>query len=466
MKKVLIRLVLSVILISFFTSTLFVDNNNSSKAQAYDRNNLCSDRAFINTGTLSNAGIQSLLVSKGSFLKDYSQNGRKASQIIGDAARAEGINPIAILATLQKEEGIIYGIHAASYNQVRMDWAMGYGYTDSVIYQKYKGFTTQVEYGTWQLRRNYDYWATNGSEWNVGKTMSIDGTAVTFRTRCTSSLYRYTPHLGGNSNFSTYWNLWGGEGTYSAALTAQGPYSGAGSYSGKTLPNQPFTIWANYKNTGNMTWTNAGVTPAHLGTASPNDRGSVFMNGQNRRGTLVQASVAPGQIGTFRLSLVAPSAPGVYYEAFQPVIEYVAWIGAPSVWRFTVDASGIVNGYRAVYSSQGPKTGPGSYSGSLARGQKTTLYVVLKNTGTQTWYSSNFIPVRLGTQNPQDHTSVFSGTNRARLVQASVSPGQYGTFVIPITAPNSPGRYVEYWRPVTENVTWFGPTIAWTLTVK
>ena len=88
---------------------------------------------------------------------------------------------------------------------------MGYAICDSCSLDdpnvvKYKGFTKQVDNAAWQLKYNYSYYAGNGSDWNVGRTMIIDDTAVRFATRATSSLYRYTPHLHGNENFYNIYN--------------------------------------------------------------------------------------------------------------------------------------------------------------------------------------------------------------------------------------------------------------------
>lgn len=460
---------ISIILTSFI-GVIFL---NKPQAEAgYNRNTLCTDPAFINVSTLSAPGIQNFLSLKGSFLKNFSQNGRTAAQIIYDASRANGINPIAILATIQKEEGIIYGANAANYNQTRVEWAMGYGYTDSKIYDQYKGFTTQIDYGTWQLRRNYDYWAANGSEWNVGKTMVIDGKTVTFTNRCTSSLYRYTPHLGGNYNFNYYFNAWGGEGYYDAQYVAQGPYSGPGAYGVNILPNQTFTIWVNYRNTGNTTWyKNMSVnspSPVRLGTANPQDRGTAFVGGNNVRAYLLQNSVAPGQIGTFKLALRAPLQQGLYIETFRPVAEYIAWFGPAVSWQFNVTTSGVAEGYKAKYVAQGPYTGPGSYNSTIARGQTATLWVSYKNIGTRTWYRGGNYPTHLGTDDPIDRASVFFGgqNRRALLVQSSVAPGQIGTFRFTIKAPNTPGTYYEKFRPVTEYITWMDPGIYWRLIVR
>ena len=464
MKKLFHALFILVLVFSFSVSLDFVSRPLSQAKADYNANNLATDEAFINTTTLTNQGIQNFLISKGSFLASFSEGGRSAAQIISDAANTNGINPIAILATIQKEEGIVSGVSAVTYNQTRVEWAMGYGYTDSIIYTQYKGFTNQVDHGTWQLRYNFDVYAANGSEWNVGRNMVIDGQTVTFLTRATSALYRYTPHLGGNENFTNlFWN-WGGAGVFGAARGEQGSNNGAGTYGTEIVPGQAFTLWVNYLNNGSNTWYQGGLTPVQLGMYGPRDRGSAFTGGQNVRGALQQASVAPGAVGTFAINFTAPSQYGIYVEKFQPVAEYVGWFGDEISWTLNVSP----NAYRAARGEQGPATGAGAYGTELLPGQQFTLLAYYQNTGLATWTKNGNIPVQLGMFAPRDRGSAFTaGQNvRGTLQQASVAPGAIGTFAINFTAPSQYGVYVEHFQPVAEGVSWFGDEISWTLNVS
>lgn len=466
LKKLISYLVLTTLIIITISGSLFV--TPPQKVEAYNNGALCDDTAFINSSRLDDSGIQNFLVSNGSFLKDFTEGGRTAAQIIGNAARENGINPIAILATIQKEEGIISGTYATTYNQTRNGWAMGYGYTDSQIYAQYWGFTTQVDYGTWQFRRNYDLWATNGSIWNVGNTVTIDGVNVVLSNRCTSSLYRYTPHLGGNQNFAHYFDLWGGGGTFNAQLLAQGPYYGLGLPGVALVPGQVFTVWANLKNTGTATWDNNGATPVHLGAASPYDRASPFFGNRNLRGYSTQSTVAPGEIGTFVMTFTAPAQEGTYSEHFRPVAEYVGWLGQEVSWTYTVSRSLAAQQTKAAYLTQGPYSGPGSYNQPITPGNSVTLWVKAVNTGSQIWFNDGANPTHLGLTSPRDHNSPFLGGGNARgtLVESQVPPGAVGTFQITVTAPATAGSYVEHFQPVTEYISWFGPDVSWPLLVQ
>lgn len=453
--------------ISLLTGSLFVSIPQKAAAATYNRSNLCSDSAFIDKNKLTLTGIQSFLTAKGSFLKSYSEGGRTAAKIIYDAAQAYGINPIAIMSTIQKEEGLIYGTYSKSYNQVRMDWAMGYGYTDSKIYDQYKGFSNQIDNGTWQLRRNYDYWATNGSVWNVGKTMSIDGTSVTFANKCTSSLYRYTPHLGGNYTFWYYFTNWNGSSVTSA-------YDG--SYVSRS-PESPYTVTAGttftatvrYKNTGTSIWYKTGSNPVRLGTQDPQDRTSSFFNGN--RLEMVASYYRPGATASFTGTFTAPSQPGTYIERFRPVSENNTWFGDEMRWVFyvqpaeedpevedPVDDVVTAEGYNAVKISQTP----GYTSLSRAKGQTFVLWVTLKNTGQKVWTKTD---VSLGTYDEPGRDSVFLTDDNISLYQSSVKIGYYGTFKAYFKAPQAGGRYVETFRPRVGENAWFGPEITWTINV-
>jgi hypothetical protein len=458
--------------ISILAGTLFVNIPKKAAAATYNRNNLCADAAFIDKNKLNLTGIQNFLVAKGSFLKTYSEGGRTAAKIIYDAAQAYGINPITILSTIQKEEGLIYGTYSKTFNQVRMDWAMGYGYTDSVIYSQYKGFAKQIDNGTWQLRRNYDYWAANGSVWNVGKTMTIDGTAVTFANRCTSALYRYTPHLGGNYTFWYYFNSWNG-----TTVTSVSDY--AATYISR-LPESPYTVTAGqtfnvtvkYKNTGKLTWYKTGSYPVRLGTIEPTDRTSDFFNGN--RLEMVANYYNPGATASFTGTFTAPAQAGTYVEYFQPVAENRGWFGPTMRWVFYVQAAdvpddepddppvvdpGTADGYDAVKISQTP----GYNALSRTKGQVFSLWVVLKNTGETNWSNTD---VTLAAYDNGDRDSQFLTEDKVPLSQSTVNVGYYGTFKAYFVAPQTPGVYVEKFRPRMGADGWFGPEITWTITVK
>jgi len=316
-------------------------------ALAYNANNLISDGEFTDTRTLDADGIQAFLNTKGGTrLRTFREGGKTAAQIIYNAARANGINPFVILATIQKEESLIESNTNFDY---RVRWAMGYGVCDGCdsndpSLQHYAGFTNQITGGTWQLKRNYSYWAT-ASSYRVGSTVVIDDTNVHIDNRATSALYRYTPHLHGNESFVNIYNRYKNyrpPATYDAKLISQVPRANF-----TVRPGQRIMMLAVYRNTGTATWYKTGGNAMHLGNWGPQDRGSIFTSGANVRWEMLQSAVGRNGVGTFRIYFTAPQQTGVYVEKFRPVMEGINWMGNEVTYTFNVTGSGVSSGTKS-----------------------------------------------------------------------------------------------------------------------
>ncbi|MBD3156973.1 hypothetical protein GF369_04055 [Candidatus Peregrinibacteria bacterium] len=92
---------------------------------------------------------------------------------------------------------------------------------------------------------------------------------------------------------------------------------------------------------------------------------------------------------------------------------------------------------------------------TLEIGESFNAIVALKNTGDVTWRNYGIHRISLGSTNPQDRTSSFTGTTRLGfLKEPLVRPGNIGHFVFNLQAPALAGSYVEYFAPVVESVTW------------
>lgn len=217
--------------------------------QAYSR--LIEDGDFINKDAMSVQDIQNFLASNGSYLASAPSDqlgegnyGRSAAQIIWDAAHGKydaagtlngivinestgTVSPRVILITLQKEQSLVT---ISDYQPNRLRAAMGYGCPDgSGCDPDYEGFTNQVEWGSWQLRYNYERAQGHGfSDYQVNGTKSMSYNfsdpplsgvvTVVYTNRSTASLYRYTPHITyGNYNFwklsRTWFGMSGGSGS-------------------------------------------------------------------------------------------------------------------------------------------------------------------------------------------------------------------------------------------------------------
>jgi len=172
----------------------------------FDPNMVVSDRTFRAASSMSQAQVQSFLAAQSGILKTYTArdiNGviKPASQIVWEAAHAFGVSPKVLLATLQKEQGLLT---ATAPKTTALDWAMGCGVPDSgIVNSAYKGFGRQLWYGAKSL-------SVDGAAWHAGITKKCGDGAVSPADVSTYSLYTYTPWIAGNKLFWTvYWRYFG-----------------------------------------------------------------------------------------------------------------------------------------------------------------------------------------------------------------------------------------------------------------
>lgn len=99
------------------------------------------------------------------------------------------------------------------------------------------------------------------------------------------------------------------------------------------LPGETQDITVKVKNTGEITWQRDGPSPVRLATVAPQDRGSALYHSSWIRDTrpagLQETTVAPGQEGTFKFTIRAPSTRGPWIERFSLVQENQAWLNNP-----------------------------------------------------------------------------------------------------------------------------------------
>lgn len=474
----------------------------------FDPNNLITDGEFVDVNNMSVDEIQRFLSKQGSYLKDYSEDGKTAAQIIADSARGVfrsqnlidfvptasikldsstgTVNPKVILVTLQKEQSLI---SKTTKDDNALRKAMGYGCPDSgSCSSEYAGFTKQVEWGSWQLRFNYERAKDSGfSDYQVGQSLTVSNadsssTTVTFSNRATASLYRYTPHVyNGNHNFNNlYVNTYNFQVREYEAQSA-GWSSSDGDFTAATIVRggDATNLVIRLKNTGRTSWTQDLV---YLGTSGPRDRTPGFVRESGmaaksgwvspNRVQMLESSVEPGQIATFNFWLRAlESKPtGTYRERFELVADGISW--------FPIDL-GIFWDINVISNDQAYKAEPAGWSSSngdyvhptISRGGAgTNLVFRLKNTGKTPWTQDI---VHLGTFGPRDRIAGFvreSGSsnlsgwdspNRVKMQENQVNPGQIATFNFWIRAlpDKQPGTYIERFAPVADGVTWFSEDI-------
>lgn len=366
----------------------FLPGKTSAFSPNYNQSDLIDNGTFLNKNTMSAGQIQSFLNSVGSGIKNYSDVERcssktapyyhhcnqriSAAQIIYDAAQAYSINPRAIIATMQKEEGLITNPNPTSSE---ITYAMGYGCPDSGGCSGYAGFFNQVDNGTWQFRVDYElssghsWWGYSPSDYPCksstryytpgllpGNTVSFkDDYGTTYKTfklnnASTATLYCYTPHAYAGSSreyysgsywFVYYFQKWFGStnatSAYAAIVESHSVYSDSGRTRLFTevptvAPRGNYYVRITARNIGYQTWSQSYL---HTGTVNPKDRSSSFYDNTwlntARPGGMTEASVAPGDTGTFDFLLRAPSQTGSYTECFALVADGFAWLNNTTV---------------------------------------------------------------------------------------------------------------------------------------
>lgn len=112
-----------------------------------------------------------------------------------------------------------------------------------------------------------------------------------------------------------------------------------------------------------------------------------------------------------------------------------------------------------------------NFPSTIRPGERISVSVQFRNTGTTTWSPSGSNPVRLGTQNPRDRSSPFYtagnwiSANRPANVNTTVAPGGTASFNFILTGPRGYGNYSESYQLLQEGVTWFGPTVSFNIQV-
>lgn len=292
-----------------------------------------------------------------------------AAEIIKKAADTYGVNPRALLVTLEKESLSLLNDKWPLPVQYRN--AMGYGCPDTAPCDpQYEGFYNQMMNAARQFRlyrdnpSSYRYRAGQNNNIHYNPSKSCGSSNVYIQTQASAGLYNYTPYQPnqaalnnmygtgdgcsayGNRNFWRIYIDWFGSTSTNTdyAWVPAGNPSFINSertiqFTGSEInlqPGQEGYITVSALNAGNQTWTKDIV---HLGTAGPNDRSSPLANGtwvSPARIKMQQESVSPGDIATFTFSFKAPSTRGIYYERLSIVADGIKWLNDPGL-IFTIN---------------------------------------------------------------------------------------------------------------------------------
>lgn len=393
----------------------------------------------------------------------YTGGTKSAAQIIYDVGISCGINPRTLIVLLEKEQSLVTDDWPWS-TQYRS--ATGYGCPDTAPCDaEYYGFFNQVYSAARQFKKYqrdsslFRYRSNRDNYIQYNPNASCGGTNVYIQNQATAGLYNYTPYqpnaaalanLGGigdgcsaygNRNFWVLFNKWFGAG-YGPAYSGDTLSFVAYADSGRTQPYTNITTLqpgatayyrVKVRNNGYLPWDQSSVK---IGTNSPNDRVSPFVNGTwlspTRPTKMIETSVAPSEIATFEFSITAPSTSGTYRENYGVLIEGKSWLTDIRLSsQINVVTSTPPPSPSATLLSSGSELTPGKYM--LDPSSQSNLFLqpdgnlVLYTDFQPIWYSgtSNKVPKRLLMQS--DGNLVLYDTNNVALWASGTSgnPGAY-----------------------------------------
>jgi hypothetical protein len=433
-------------------------------------------------------------------LKNYTEGGKSAAQIIYDVAQTYSINPQVLIVLLQKEQSLVTDSWPINVPQYRS--ATGYGCPDTAACDsEYYGFGNQVTWAAKMFRAILNDSPTWYTPYELGNNYiqynpnpSCGGSTVYIQNRATQALYNYTPYQPnesalnadwgtatcgayGNRNFYLYFTRWFGAttsaATYSYSVVSKEFYS---DYTYQTKlpdnpvvePNQEFYAKIKIKNTGNQAWYSENL---HLGTAGPLDRQSQFAAndwlGTNRPAAISESTVNGGETATFMFKMKAPAELGNYQETFGTLIEGYRWLDGTFSIPITVSSSSPYYAAKAtsfkIYSDSSMTKELSLSNVNLYTRSKLYVKVVTKNTGNQ------ILPAdltKIGTTNPNDRTSIYSdgswleSDRPAKAQGGDIAPGETGVFTFSLTAPSTPqARSQEQFGLLIEGQSWLSQNV-------
>jgi hypothetical protein len=174
----------------------------NSKPAATSATALIPDDEFTNPDFMTAEELTAILKSMDSpMAQEY--DGVNPAEVIMEVAKENNVNPLVILATMQKENGLVQTKKKIS--KFKLDWAMGVGvYDNGKMNQAYKGFKNQITGAAATFRKNFDKGAdllgakkSTKLPINYGKATFAPTNAATY------SLYSYTPHTHGAKLFTS-----------------------------------------------------------------------------------------------------------------------------------------------------------------------------------------------------------------------------------------------------------------------
>jgi glucose/arabinose dehydrogenase len=209
-----------------------------------------------------------------------------------------------------------------------------------------------------------------------------------------------------------------------------------------------------FRNTGTTTWQRGVVgRQVNLGVVDDSLAFSEMAVGwmsANRTATTVEASVAPGAVGTFTFTIKAPLRLGAYQLPLRPVADGVTWLEHQGVFVRVISDSGYHS--RWIGQTSVAELAPGVTSEPIT--------LTFRNTGGRPWVKGALgQEARVGIKNDELTWASLgvgwlSGSRPAAQTEATVAPGANATFTFKVKAPTTPSTYVLALRPVIDGTVW------------
>ncbi len=212
----------------------------------------------------------------------------------------------------------------------------------------------------------------------------------------------------------------------------------------KIRAGETVTYVVGFKNIGSKTWVNDGKKYISVYTAKPYYRQSQFMADNWEKDVkptrLRDATVAPGAIGYFEITLKVPEKPGNYIEKFNLGIEGSAWM--PGGYFFVpikVEEKPAYSAMLLLKSANGL---------TLKQGEEKQVTVGWKNNGKVAWKERAVVVKSLEMANDDSASpSIFAagswdadGTT-AKVGGEPIAPGRVDFINFNLRAPSRPGDF-------------------------
>jgi phosphoglycerol transferase MdoB-like AlkP superfamily enzyme len=158
----------------------------------------------------------------------------------------------------------------------------------------------------------------------------------------------------------------------------------------------------------------------------------------------------PGATIDLDATIEGPPNAGAHVLVLEPVREPLAWFGVPASGseRRNVDIAAPPLAWSLVSAAMPQRAWAG---------ESLTVRIVARNEGTAAWASElgDRLSYRITPSDPE--LPAIEGVRTPW--PSDVDPGEEVAVAATLELPTAPGRYTVRWRPVRENVRWFGPSV-------